>query len=396
MVTAFLEGRIFVGNGMMIENGSVLVENDRIVKVADEEISLPDDARRIPLDGNTLMPGFIDCHVHLCLDASLDPIGASAQESDHLLTLKGADFARKTLMAGITSVRDMGGKNGVDLSLRDAIETGIVPGPRVLASGLMICMTGGHGWQMGREADGPDEVRKAVREQLKRGVDLIKLMATGGILTPGVEPASAQLTENELRAGIEEAHKAGRKTATHAQGNQGIRNAVRAGIDSVEHGFYMDEEIVELMKEKGTAFIPTLSIYTAGQRAVETGIPQSLVDEYIGKAKGSHLRSVRMAREAGVLVAMGTDAGTPFNFHGGNLSELLHLVEMGYSRDEALQAGTGIAARVLGREDLGSVEEGKLADLIIVQGDPLTDIDLTNEKRIQTVMKGGQIFKDMR
>jgi len=395
MVTAFISGRVFIGNGAVIENGSVLVENDRIVKVDDGEMPLPDGARRIPLSGNTLLPGFIDCHVHLCLDAGLDPIGASARDSDNLLTLKGADFARKTLMAGITSVRDLGGKNGVDLSLRDAIESGIIPGPRVLASGLMICMTGGHGWQMGREADGPDEVRKAVREQLKKGADLIKLMATGGILTPGVEPASAQLTEDELRAGIEEAHKAGRKTASHAQGNQGIKNAVRAGIDSIEHGFYMDEEAVELMKQKGVALIPTLSIYTAGRRAVESGIPQSLVDEFIGKSKEPHLRSVRMAREAGVTVALGTDAGTPFNFHGGNLSELLHLVEMGYSRNEALQAGTGIAARVIGREDLGVVMEGKLADLIIVQGNPLDDIDLTNEKRIQLVMKGGQVFKDM-
>jgi imidazolonepropionase-like amidohydrolase len=290
----------------------------------------------------------------------------------------------------------MGGRNGVDLVIRDAIRLGLIPGPRMLASARPVVMTGGHGWQMAREADGPDEVQRAVREQIKAGSDLVKLMATGGVMTPGVEPGSAQLTEEELRAGIEEAHKAGRRTATHAQGAQGILNALRAGIDSIEHGFYLTEEAIALMVKGGVHYIPTLSaLYHIETRGVEAGIPAFAVEKTL-RIKSAHLDSVRRAREAGVQVAMGTDAGTPFNCHGGNLKEAELLVEMGgFSPIEALRAGTQVAARVLGWEDrLGIVAEGKLADLLVAEGDPLEDIALLQRaEAIRLVMQGGRMVK---
>jgi len=396
MVTAFAKGTVFVGNGQILEGGTVLVEGERIVKVSKGKAAIPKGARKIDLAGQFLLPGFIDCHVHLCLDGSPDPLATLGGESIPMTTLKAARFARRTLMAGVTSIRDMGGRGEVDLVLRDAIRSGLISGPRMLVSRQLVCMTGGHGWPMGREADGPDDVRKAVREQIKRGADLIKLMATGGVMTPGVEPGAEQLTEEELRAGIEEAHKAGRKTATHAMGTQGILNALLAGIDSIEHGVYLNEEIVSLMVKRGVPLIPTISaMYHIETRGLEAGIPAFAVEK-TQRVKPHHLNSIRLAREAGVKIAMGTDAGTPFNMHGENTMELKLFVDQGFSPGEAIQAGTRIAAEVLGVEgDLGTIEEGKQADLIVVDGNPLEDITLLlKAERISLIMQGGNVVKE--
>jgi imidazolonepropionase-like amidohydrolase len=395
MNTAFVNGRIFVGDGRVLEHGTVLVEGERIVKVAEGDAAVPRNVQTIALDGQTLLPGFIDCHVHFCLDGSADPITTLVREPLPITTLKAAQFARQTIMAGITSVRDLGGRDGIDFSIRDAIRSGLITGPRMLVSGKLICMTGGHGWQMGRQADGPDEVMKAAREQIKSGADVVKFMATGGIMTPGVEPGSEQYTEEELRAGIQEAHKAGRKTAAHAQGTQGIMNALHAGIDSIEHGIYLNEESISLMVEQTVSLIPTLSaLYHIENKGIEAGIPAFAVEKTL-RVKSFHLESVRMAHEAGVRVAMGTDAGTPFNTHGENIGELQRLVEVGYSAVEALESGTRIAAQLLGVEnELGTVEEGKLADLVVVEGNPLDDIALLQHtEAIRLVMQGGLVIK---
>lgn len=396
MRTVFVGGRVFLGDGRVFERGTVLVGGERIIKVAKGKIALPRKAKRIDLDGCTLLPGFIDTHVHLCLDGSPDPMAVVQREPVPLLSLKAADSARRTLMAGVTTVRDMGGGYGIDLVLRDAIRSGVVQGPRMLASGKLICMTGGHGWPLGREADGPDEVRKAAREQIKGGVDVVKLMATGGVMTPGVEPGSEQFTEDELRAGIHEAHKAGRKTATHAMGTQGIINALRAGIDSIEHGVFQNEETISLMVKRDVPLVPTLSaLYHILGGGVEAGIPAFAVEK-TRRVKPFHLESVRMAREAGVRVAMGTDAGTPFNLHGENLGELKRLVEVGFSNIEALRAATQTAAQVLGwEEELGTISEGKLADLVVAKGNPVEEIDLLlNPESIRLVMQGGRVVKE--
>jgi imidazolonepropionase-like amidohydrolase len=396
MDTAFANGSVFVGNGDILEGATVLVQGERIVKVSKQRPAIPKGAREIDLAGRFLLPGLIDCHVHLCLDGSPDPLTTLSGESVPMTTLKAARFARQTLMAGVTSVRDMGGREEIDLVLRDAIRAGQISGPRMLASRQMICMTGGHGWPVGREADGPDEVRKAVREQIKRGADLIKLMATGGVLTPGVEPGAAQLTEEELRAGIEEAHKAGRKTATHAMGTQGILNALHAGIDSIEHGVYLNDEIVSWMVKEGVPLIPTISaLYHIETRGLEAGIPAYAVEK-TRRVKPHHLRSIQMAREAGIKVAAGTDAGTPFNMHGQNTMELKLFVDQGFSPGEAIQAGTRIAAQVLGvDEELGTIEEGKQADLIVVDGNPVEDITLLlKAEAIPLIMQGGNLVKE--
>lgn len=394
MATAFVDGDVFVGDGKVLEHAMVLVEGDRIVKVAKGKTAVPRGADRISLNGSMLLPGFIDCHVHLCLDGSPDPVTTLMKDPAPITTLKASRLARQTLMNGVTMVRDMGGRDTIDICLRDAIRSGLCLGPRMLVSRQMICMTGGHGWPFGREADGPDEVRKAAREQIRGGADLVKFMATGGVMTPGVEPGAAQLTEEELRAGIEEAHKAGRKTATHAMGTEGILNALRAGIDSIEHGVYMNEEAISFMKKKSIPYIPTLSaLFHIENKGVEAGIPAYAVEK-TKRVKPHHLNSIRMAREAGVMVAAGTDAGTPFNEHGRNAGEMIFLVEQGYSPADALRAGTSIASRVLGVEkDFGTVQEGKVADLVVVKGNPLEDMRrlLTS---IAVVMQGGQVVRN--
>ena len=396
MKAAFMDGTVIIGDGTLIENGVVVVEKDKIVKVSEGNGSLPGDIKKISIAGKTLLPGFIDCHVHLCSDCSPDPLGAIASEPPAMTALKGAKFARQTLMAGVTTVRDMGGKDGVDLILRDAVQSGMISGPRMVVSGKLICMTGGHGWPMGREADGPEAVRSAAREQIKAGADLIKLMATGGVLTPNVEPGNDQLTENELRAGVEEAHKAGKKTAAHAQGTKGILNALKAGIDSIEHGIFLDEETVALMVARNVPLIPTISpLYYVENAGNDVNIPEFILQK-VEEIKPFIFRSFRMAHEAGVVIGMGTDAGTPLNLHGKNLRELKLLVDGGFTPMQAIVAGTGIAAKILGMEDsLGTIGEGKTADLVMVDGNPLEDIDmLLDNDNLCMIMQNGKWVKN--
>ncbi len=396
MGIAFVEGKIFVGNGEVLENATVYVEDDKIVSIADTDAGLPENTQRIPIGNAMLFPGFIDCHVHLIMDGQSDPIAALAGESAVISTLKSAKNSWATLKAGITTVRDMGGKDGIDLGLKQAIESGLIKGPRVLASGHLICMTGGHGWPIAREADGPDDVRRAAREQIKAGADQVKFMATGGVLTPAVEPGSAQLTCEEMKAGIEEAHKAGKKTATHAMGSQGILDALHAGIDSIEHGIYLTDEIISFMKKNKIFYVPTIAaMYHIGKMGVKAGIPAWAVEKN-NIVTPHHKESVKKAHKAGIAIAMGTDAGTPFNYHGKNLMEIPLLVRHGLSPMEALVAATDTASQVLGMENrIGTIEQGKMADLVLVKHNPLEDIDILNEADIIIrVMKGGQFIEN--
>ena len=312
--------------------------------------------------------------------------------------IRAIQHARSTLNGGITSVRDLGGRDGITLALRDAIRSGLIPGPRIRASDSMVCMTGGTGWlSWGKEVDGPIEVIKLVRQLIKSGVDVVKFMATGGVMTPGVEPGNEQLTEDELKAGIGEAHKAGKKTAAHVEGVEGALNAIRAGSDSIEHGIALSEEAVSLMGERNIFLVPTLSaLHNIEVHGTEGGIPSFAVDK-CHKIIPLHTESLRMAHEAGIRVAMGTDAGTPLNAHGSNLAELKLLVDAGISPMYAIESSTRIASEVLGmEEELGTIEEGKLADLVMVEGNPLEQIDiLLKPEAIRLVMQGGRIVKEV-
>jgi imidazolonepropionase-like amidohydrolase len=295
----------------------------------------------------------------------------------------------------VTTVRDLGGKDYIDIAIRDGIESGLLQGPRVICSGKPICMTGGHGWQFGYEADGVDGIRKAVREQLKVGANVIKLVATGGIMTRGAEPGSAQLTFEELRAGIEEARKAGRRTASHAQGQEGIKNSILAGVNSIEHGLFLDDETIELMLEMKTYLVPTLCArYHILKGGVKKGIPSFMVEKVKSTMK-NRIQSFRKAYKAKVPIALGTDAGTPLNPHGENLRELEMLVNMGLTPMQAIVGATKTASEVLGLEnEIGTLEKGKLADLIIVDGDPLKDTTLLQRKdKILVIMKEGEFHK---
>jgi len=396
MATLFTNGKIIIGNGEVIEKGTVAVDGNQFAFVGSaRKIQGSKRDTIFDVSGKAILPGLIDCHVHLCLDGSPDPMTAVSHESLPSITLKAAQHAKLTLEAGVTMVRDMGGKDYVDVAIRDGIASKVIPGPRMICSGKLICMTGGQGWQFGREANGADAVREAVREQLKAGADVIKMMATGGVMTKGVDPGSAQFTLEELMAGVEEARKAGRRTASHAQGKEGVKNALWAGIDSIEHGIFLDDEAIELMLERKTYLVPTLSApHHILKGGIKGGVPPFAVEKTKSVMK-SHLQSIKKAYKARVPIAMGTDAGTPFNRHGENLKEPELLVRMGLTSMEAIVAATKIASEVLGQEKkIGTLEKGKLADLIVVDGDPLEDICLLQKKnKILAIMKEGQFFK---
>jgi imidazolonepropionase-like amidohydrolase len=332
------------------------------------------------------------------LDGTSDPIAALVKETNAITAIKASRFAKHTLMAGVTTVRDAGGRGEVDLSVRDAVNQGIIQGPRILASRHFICMTGGHGWNMGgREADGEDDVRKAVREQIKEGADVIKFMATGGLMTPGEEPGATQLSESELCVGIDEAHKAGKKTFAHAQGTDGIISAIRAGIDSIEHGVFLNDEAIELMLKKNLPLVPTLTaLYQIQFNGTKAGIPDFAVNKCV-RSWPFHLKSAEMAAKSGVRIALGTDAGSCCNPHGTNLQELKRLTEIGMSPMQAIESGTRIAAQVLGLEKLiGTLEAGKIADIVVSDVNPVQNIELLKDQKfISMVIKSGKIEKQI-
>ncbi|MDE3225989.1 MAG: amidohydrolase family protein, partial [Nitrospirota bacterium] len=252
MAVAIRNIRIIDGLGQVIERGTVLVRGDRIAAVgAARDVAVRRGTPVVDGRGLTALPGLIDCHVHLCLGGEADVVRTVRDESPALTLLKAARFAGLTLAAGVTTVRDLGARDHQIFALKQAQADGLIPGPRILAAGLALCMTGGHARFIGREADGPEEILRAVREQVAAGADVIKFIASGGVLTPGTSPDLAQLTQEELAAGMDEARRAGRRVAAHAHGAEGMKNAVRAGAHSIEHATLLDDEAGELMRAHG-------------------------------------------------------------------------------------------------------------------------------------------------
>jgi imidazolonepropionase-like amidohydrolase len=348
----------------------VAVEDGRIASVGD----VPDDPdEERDATGQFVAPGLIDAHVHLMMDGRADPSEVT-DDSESTLAYRATANLRDALDAGVTTVRDLGAPGSLALDARDAVAAGVVEGPRVLACGENVVMTGGHGHWFGREADGVPEVKKAVREQLKRDADVVKCMATGGVLTEGALTGAPELDEPELETVVETAGAKRVPTAAHAHGTAGIKNAVRAGISSVEHGTFMDREAAELMADRGTYWVPTAkALYGIVDAGPEAGIPEFAVEK-AEEAEEAWADAFEYALDAGVPIAMGTDAGTPFNHLADAAEELELMVEHGLSERQALEAATVNAADLLGLDDVGTVSEGARADLVVLDENPLDDV----------------------
>jgi imidazolonepropionase-like amidohydrolase len=380
--------QLFDGYKLHADKTTIVFDEKEIIAIGPEANGIDAD-QVIDGEGLTCLPGLMDCHVHLTMDGNPDPFRDQSGDSEADGSFRAVRNARRQLDAGVTTVRNVGSQHNIDIALRNAIENGFIEGPRVIASGKPIVMTGGHGHNMAIEADGVDEIRKAARSQLKAGADLLKLMATGGVMTPGVDPGATQLDEDELRCACTEASKAGKTTAAHAQGRERIKNAIRAGITTVEHGIYLDEELIGMMLESGTYLVPTLSApFYIAENGLEGGIPQHAIDK-TKVVMDDHKNSFIQAYRAGVKIAAGTDAGTPFNHHGDFPKELQLMVEYGMEAVDALRSATVIAADAMNiLQRTGSVEERKAADLLFVEGNPLEDI--SDVRNIAYVFKEGK------
>jgi len=396
-------GRLLdVRSGEYREHQLILIEGDRIREMGSERellSRLPSNARVVDLSSYTVLPGLIDTHVHLTF--SPDQMGyKSLGISVPREALLGARNARLTLEAGFTTVRNVGASGYSDIALRDAIDAGNVPGPRVLASGPALGITGGHcddnllapefRHKAEGVADGVPAVLAKVREGVKYGADFTKICATGGVLSRGDNPESEEYSPEEMRAIVEESHRLGRKVATHAHGARGIKDAVLAGVDSIDHGSFVNEEDIRLMKQRGTYLVPT--VYLADW-LLENYQKLGLTEDMVTKAKfvlPAARQNIARAFREGVKVAFGTDAAVyP---HGLNAREFAVMVKLGMTPLAAIQSATVNAADLLGWSDrVGTLEAGKFGDLIAVEGDPLKDVTLL--ENVKVVMKGGEIVK---
>lgn len=397
--TLFHGGLLFDGTGGNPAPADVVVDGDHIAHVGGPGTGDGDTA--VDLTGQTLLPGLFDCHIHVTFDGF--DVMAAIQEPFSYRFYVAARSLRRTLEVGITSVRDAA---GADAGIRRAVDEGMIPGPRMQIAIDMIGQTGGHGdehFGCGQEislvspdypghpkavVDGPDEMRRMVRTLIREGADVLKVATSGGVLSPSSDPKRAQLRPSELDVLVEEATAAGRFVMAHAQATDGIKNAVRAGIRSIEHGIYLDDEAIELMVDRGTWLVPTLIAPIWVLESVDAGA--RLTEAQVHKARmvvDEHAASFRRAVAAGVKVAMGTDAGV--GPHGDNLRELELMEAGGMAPTEVLRSTTQEAARLLGVDDRrGTLEEGKDADLVVVDGDALAFAGLGD--RVVQVWKAGQ------
>lgn len=388
-----------------LQNVTLVVAGDRFREVLQGLRQPPNGARWIDLSGLTVMPGWIDMHTHLSGEYTPQSYAEKAFVAGPEMALRGTVFAERTLLAGFTTVRELGDSEGVSVALRDAIRRGWVIGPRIFAAGKSIATTGGHADPTNalvpkfRGDPGPDdgvingpyEAAKAVRQRYKEGSDLIKITATGGVLSLATNGQNPQFTDEEVQAIVRTARDYGLRVAVHAHGAEGMKRAIRAGVDSIEHGTFMDEEVIELMKTHGTWYVPTISAGKwVGEKALIDGFFPAIVRPKAAAVGPQIDATFAKAWKAGVKIAFGTDAGVcP---HGENAKEFAYMVANGMPELEALRAATINAATLLGAEkDLGSIEAGKFADLVAVAGNPLKDIQLL--QNVKFVMKAGVVYR---
>lgn len=368
-------GLIDVVNKEYTKNSYMIINQGKIIEVGNaDNLTMEKKLKGIDLQGKTVMPGMFNLHVHALATPIARPPSLNWEDQSKF-AIRGLMHLQQYLKSGVTFVRDMNGRKKAEIGLRDAIREGIAIGPDYYVCGQALTMTGGHGSNTGRECDGPIECKKAAREQLKRGADFIKLIATGGVMSPGMNEHETQLDEDEMAAAIAEAHKVGKKTAVHAHGAAGIKNAVRAGIDSVEHGSYIDDECIELMLERGTALVPTLAVdYYLFKYGVKNDVPAYAIEK-AKRAQEAQIEGFLKAWEAGVLIGVGTDAGTPFNPHYGTYIEFATMVELGLDAFDVIIAGTLNSAKIAGVDDwCGSLTVGKKANFIVLDENPIDNI----------------------
>ncbi|MCI0570757.1 MAG: amidohydrolase family protein [Myxococcaceae bacterium] len=393
--------------GKLVSPGVVVVVDGKIAAVG-PSASAPKGAEVVELGDATLLPGFMDAHTHVTGEPSGDwrqDVIESLERTVPERTLDTLEYPRRTLMAGFTTVRNLGADDFIDVGLRNAIARGKVVGPRILTATNGLGTTGGHcdenGWARGTfpqdtaggVADGPEALRRKVREAIKYGADVIKVCATGGVLSKNADVDSPQLTQAELDALIDEAHARKRKVAAHAHGAEGAKRAVRAGVDSIEHGTFLDDEALTLMKQKGTYFVPTLMAFEGVRERLEKGALPKETHAKVRAALAAGSRAIQRAQQLGVRIAFGTDAGV--FAHGKNAGEFSLLVKNGMKPQDALRAGTLTTAELFGIADrVGTLETGKLADVVAVPGDVLQDIRRTEQ--VFFVMKEGVVYRNDR
>jgi imidazolonepropionase-like amidohydrolase len=401
--------RLFDGkSNALVSPGAVVVTDGKIVGVG-SSAKAPEDAEVIDLGDATLLPGFIDAHTHLTMSYSEDYAKATLdglRKPIPEMALDAGVNARVTLMAGFTTVRDVGSEHYLDAGLRNAINRGVVPGPRMLVAVHAIGATGGHcddtGWREGAvgEETGPekgvvngaDEARRAVRLAHKYGATIIKTCATGGVLSLADAVDTPQLTQAELDALVDEAHALRLKTAAHAHGAEGAKRAIRAGIDSIEHGSFLDDQALDMMKQKGTYYVPTLMAAVGLSEQIQKGVPIPPAIKVKAEDAIAHVhQTFQKALAKGVKIALGTDAAVyP---HGRNAEEFHQMTDLGMKPIDALKAGTSNDADLLGlANQIGTLEAGKLADVVAVPGDPVQNIRQT--EHVLFVMKEGVIYKN--
>ena len=387
-------------SGRVTRNAVIVVEDERIVAVGGAGLTVPQDAEIIDLSDSFVMPGVMDMHTHVV--GNVDRyFFAGYFQSPHRATIGGVVNAEKTLMAGFTTIRNVGAGDYADIALRNAIDAGEIPGPRMAVSGPSLGITGGHcddnslnhsfEERSDGVADGPWEVRKQVRKNVKYGADLTKFCATGGVFSKGTKVGQTQYTLEEMQAIVDESHTHGRKVAAHAHGNEGIKRAILAGVDSIEHASFLDREAVQMGIDRGTFF--ALDIYNT-EYTLEQGAANGVPEENINKerAVGERQRqSFTLAVEMGAKVVYATDSGVyP---HGDNGKQFARAVRFGMTPAQALMSATSLTAELLGWEDrVGAIEEGLYADIIAVHGNPLDDISEMED--VDFVMKGGVVYKN--